>query len=162
MEKVHFSNTQNFPPNNLTFIELLNAAKNANPQLIEYFACSDWTNDNQLCIKFRLVHIFKEFRIPQIQGDFIVNSKRNDDGSVEYSVVSTIERDLGKLECLSISISPDGTEINISGSADLNNDMPRLVITGAKRILKLAMRATSQYIGNIPANSNKNDLSTQT
>lgn len=146
MNNVNFSNTQSFSANSFTLPELLHFVKLANPQLIDYFECTECPNKSQYSIKFQLAHLFREFRVPQIIGEIIVNSKMNEDGSVEYSAISTIEHDISNLESFVVLVSPNGTEMSITCVAHVDNNIPKVVITAAKRLLKLAMKATAEYI----------------
>ena len=155
MNTVEFTNTQSFPANTLTLPELLHLAKLANPQLIDHFECTEHPNASQYSIKFQLAHIFREFRVPQICGELDVDSKRNGDGGVEYSALTFIERGVCKLEGLVVEISNNGTEIRITGVAQVDKEIPKLVITAAKRMLKLAMKATAEYISAISASTKK-------
>ena len=155
MNTVNFSNTQSFPANSLTLPELVELAKLANPQLIDYCDCTEYPNGSKYSIKFQLAHLFREFRVPQICGEFDVNSKRNDDESIEYSALSSIDRGICKLESLFVKISNNGTEITIMNVAQVDKEIPRLVITAAKRMLKLAMKATAEYMSAISASTKK-------
>jgi len=155
MNTINFANKQSFPANTLALPELLDLAKLANPQLIDHFECTEYPNGSQYSIKFQLAHLFREFRVPQICGEFDVNSKRNNDGGVEYSAISTIDREICRLESLVVEVSNNGTEIGITGVAQVDKEIPKLVITAAKRMLKLAMKATAEYIGAISASTEK-------
>lgn len=155
MNTVNFANTQSFPANTLALPELLDLAKLANPQLIDHFECTEYPNGSQYSIKFQLAHLFREFRVPQICGEFDVNSKRNGDGGIEYSAISTIDRDICKLESLVVEVSNDGTAIRMTGVAQVDKEIPVLVITAAKRMLKLAMKATAEYMSAISASTKK-------
>jgi len=155
MNTVNFANTQSFPTNTLALPELLDLAKLANPQLIDYCECTEYPNGSQYSIKFQLAHLFREFRVPQIYGEFDVNSKRNEDGSIEYSALSSIDRGICKLESLVVKVSKNGSEITIMNVAQVDKEIPKLVITAAKRMLKLAMKATAEYMSAISASSKK-------
>ena len=155
MDTVTLSHTQAFPPNAMTLPELLDIAKKANPKLIEHVWCSPYPNGSQYSIKFQLAHLFRELRIPQISGEFDVDSKRNEDGSVEYSALSSIIHEHSKLTDLKVAVSPCGDEISVDVKAHVDDSIPGFVITAAKRILRLAMRATAEYMGGVLGTSEK-------
>jgi hypothetical protein len=155
MNTVNFANTQSFPANTLTLPELLHIAKLANPHLIDYCECTEYQNGSQYSFRFQLAHLFREFRVPQISGEFDVNSKRNDDGGIEYSTLSAIDRGICKLESLVVKVSNQNTEISVTCVTQVDKEIPRLVITAAKRMLRLAMKATAEYISTISASTEK-------
>ena len=84
-----------------------------------------------------------------------MNSKRNGDGGIEYSAISTIDRDICKLDSLVVEVSNNGTEIRMTGVARVDKEIPGLVITAAKRMLKIAMKATAEYMSAISASTKK-------
>jgi hypothetical protein len=145
MNQVHISINQQFPPNNLTLKELLEAIKVANSHLIEQMEVHEQEN-NQLSVVFQLVHLFREFHVPQISGEFLVDSKRNKDGGVEYSARSVASFQNSKLNSLVVCMNKTGNEVILNCDIELDERIPMVVVTGAKRILRLAMEATSRYV----------------
>jgi len=155
MDTVSLSHTQAFPPNAMALPELLDMARKANPKLIEHVWCSPYPNGSQYSVNFRLAHLFRELRIPQIAGEFDVDNKRNEDGSVEYSALSSIIHEHSKLTNLKVTISSGGSLISVDVKAHVDESIPGFVIAAAKRILRLAMRATAAYMGGVLGTSEK-------
>lgn len=155
MGRITLSHTQTFPPNTMTLPELLDIAKRANPKLFEHIWCSPYPNGSQYHVNFRLVHLFRELRLPQISSEFDVNSKRSEDGGVEYSALSSIIHEHSRVTGLRVIVSADGTEISVLVQAYADDTIPEFVITAAKRILRLAMRATADYMSDVLGIVNK-------
>jgi hypothetical protein len=155
MEPVALSHTQPFPPNAMTLPDLLDMARKANPKLIEHVWCSPYPNGSQYSVNFRLAHLFRELGIPQISGEFDIDSKRNEDGCVEYSAQSTIIHEHSKLTDLTVTVSSAGSLISVYVKTHVDESIPGFVITAAKRILRLAMRETAEYMSGVLGTSRK-------
>lgn len=140
------------PRANLTFENLLDFAHAANTGLIEHLRVQP-DDDERSLVSFRLKHLFREFGVPQVEGEltFVKRGMHEEDGvGCEYSALLPGEDAMSEVRHLSICMpgSVPGVAV-VRYRADVPDEMPNMVLHAAERVFRQAVVRTEAMIASM-------------
>ena len=158
MPLLHLNSIIPTPIQDLALDQLITLVHVANPGLAERVEITQPATNTWL-VSFRLVHLFKEFGVPQGAGEFRVLKKEEPvtEGSAVYEVEPQEEGVLSAIKHLRVTIrdaEPYDTEVDCGVQTD--EGTPELVTTMLERIFQQALQRTGTLIASVAADKDVN------